>query len=56
MKDLKETRTTLKSLKIQNLLSKMASLFSRWQNCKERPNQSTNNEDIDEIANRPVSE
>ena len=35
----------------------MASLpNSRWQNRKERKNQSTNNGDMTEIAKRPVSE
>ena len=29
---------------------------SRWQNCKERPNQSTNKGDMAEIAKRPVSD
>ncbi len=34
----------------------MASLSNTvWNNCKERPNRSTNNGDIDDIAKRPVS-
>ncbi len=37
--------------------SEMASLSnSRWQNCKERPKRSTNNEDMVETAENPVRE
>ncbi len=31
-------------------------LNSRWQNCKEFPNMSTNNEDMAEIAKHPMSD
>ncbi len=41
----------------QEATSEMASLSnSRRQNCKERPNLSTKNGDMDEIAKRSVSE